>query len=71
MSHRPPSQRGPSDLQWLEDAINFMGAWIWDIVFPTSKKKSSTKTTRLLKASRRKTTKRKRHSNVARKNNWK
>lgn len=25
---------GPSDLQWLEDGINFMGAWMKDTLFP-------------------------------------
>ena len=28
----------PSDLQWLEDGINFMGAWTKDILFPDKRK---------------------------------
>jgi len=27
----------PSDLQWLEDGINFMGAWMKDTLFPTKR----------------------------------
>jgi len=37
-------QIGPSDLQWLEDGINFLGAWAKDIVFPGKKKSEITTT---------------------------
>lgn len=34
-------QTNPSDLQWLEDGINFMGAWTKDILFPGKRKSKS------------------------------
>ncbi len=31
-----------SDLQWLEDSVNYLGSWIKDIVTPSKKQSEST-----------------------------
>lgn len=35
--------RGPSDLQWLEDGVNYLGAWTGDILSFGRKTKKSRK----------------------------